>query len=92
MAYIDREKLVKAINRLYPGYDEIGQPFLMRSQVIKVIQEQPELETEKCCFTCMEWDREKKMNNRCFCEYIEAHTAADFRCYYWEDKNHGIRP
>ena len=93
MAYIDRDILVKEIEKLTPGYDGIGTLFLMRTQVLKVILAQPVIEMQKCCATCVAWDRDSNKNDRCFCEYIEARTTADFSCGCWEeDKNNGCKP
>lgn len=93
MAYIDRDNLIKDIEKLYPGYDEYGMRYLMRSQVLRVIKEQPGIEMQKCCATCLCWDKERNSNNRCFCEYLEANTPSDFCCTFWEeDKEYGRTP
>ena len=93
MTYIDKEILISEIRKIQPAYDDHLREYLMRHDVLKVIQEQPVIEMEKCCSTCAAWDRETNRNNKCFCEFIEANTTGDFRCRYWEeDKNYGCRP
>lgn len=86
MAYIDKEKLIKEIEKLYPGYDEYGMRYLMRSQVLSAIDRQPAVELEKSCKTCLWWDKDScRVDGSCFCYELEANTLPSFCCTYWEE-------